>query len=143
MDWEILYSFVVAGGGDKLAPWALWRFMPISKCVLPTISQFKLYHLHLQLQNDDDDDQVGGHDDHDRTTNLGFGSSKPGRRDKDGNLIMTVVDRSGIHEIGVSWCHCPGAPENDVQLMMAGLFPATFHKPKTALLCSDRAFVST
>ncbi|KAF8258334.1 hypothetical protein EI94DRAFT_1774220 [Lactarius quietus] len=24
---------------------------------------------------------------------------------------MTVVDRSGIHEIGVSWCHCSGAPE--------------------------------
>jgi hypothetical protein len=35
---------------------------------------------------------------------FGFGSSKPGRKDKDGNQIITVVDRSGIHEIGVKWC---------------------------------------
>ncbi|KAF8274718.1 hypothetical protein EI94DRAFT_1768561 [Lactarius quietus] len=45
---------------------------------------------------------------------------------------MSVIDRSGIHEIGVSWCCCPGAVEHDLQLMMAGLFPATFRKPKTA-----------
>ena len=85
-----------------------------------------------QIQNDDDEDQITASDDHDGTADLGFGSSKPGHRDKDGNLIMTVVDRSGVHEIGVSWCRCPGAPEHDMQLMMAGLFPATFHKPKTA-----------
>ena len=63
---------------------------------------------------------------------LSFGSSKPGRNDKEGHPIITVVDRSGIHEIGVSWCCCSGAPERDMQLMMAGLFPATFHNPKTA-----------
>ena len=45
---------------------------------------------------------------------------------------MTVIDQSGIHKIGVSWCCCPGSPEHDMQLMMAGLFPATFHKPKMA-----------
>ncbi|KAH9005829.1 hypothetical protein EDB86DRAFT_2783468, partial [Lactarius hatsudake] len=44
---------------------------------------------------------------------------------------ITVVDRSGIHEIGVSWCCCPEAPEHEMQLMMAGLFPATFCNPKT------------
>ncbi|KAI9443043.1 hypothetical protein H4582DRAFT_1808630 [Lactarius indigo] len=49
-----------------------------------------------------------------------------------GNQIITVIDRSGIHEIGVSWCFCPEAPEHDMQLMMAGLFPATFRNPKTA-----------
>ena len=32
MDWEILYSIMVAGGWDKLASWALWGFMPTSKC---------------------------------------------------------------------------------------------------------------
>ncbi|KAH9011246.1 hypothetical protein EDB84DRAFT_1445273, partial [Lactarius hengduanensis] len=53
-------------------------------------------------------------------------------RDKEGNQIITVIDRSGIHEIGVSWCCCPEAPERDMQLMTAGLFPATFHNPKTA-----------
>jgi hypothetical protein len=45
---------------------------------------------------------------------------------------MTIVNRSGIHEIGVSWCCCPEAPKHDMQLMRAGLFPATFHNPKTA-----------
>ncbi|KAF8261039.1 hypothetical protein EI94DRAFT_1773540 [Lactarius quietus] len=45
---------------------------------------------------------------------------------------MTVVDRSGVHEIGVSWCHCSGAPKRDMQLMMSRLFPATFHNPKMA-----------
>ncbi|KAH9015061.1 hypothetical protein EDB85DRAFT_1898928 [Lactarius pseudohatsudake] len=39
---------------------------------------------------------------------------------------------SGVHEIGVSWCRCPEAAEHDIQLMMAGLFPATFRNPKTA-----------
>jgi hypothetical protein len=63
---------------------------------------------------------------------FGFGSSNLGRSDNGGNPIITVIDRSGVHEIGVSWCRCPEAPERDMQLMMAGLFPATFHNPKTA-----------
>jgi hypothetical protein len=63
---------------------------------------------------------------------LGFGSSRPGQNDKDGNPVITVIDRSGVHEIGVRWCCCPNAPERDMQLMAAGLFPATFRNPKTA-----------
>jgi hypothetical protein len=82
----------------------------------------------LQSQNDyhEEECQVGGSD------NLGFSSSKPGCHNKYGNLIMTVVDQSGVHKFGISWCCCPGAPKHDMQLMMAGLFPATFHNPKTA-----------
>ncbi|KAF8264124.1 hypothetical protein EI94DRAFT_1772762 [Lactarius quietus] len=45
---------------------------------------------------------------------------------------MTVIDRSSVHEIGINWCHCPGAAKHNLQLMMAGLFLATFRKPKTA-----------
>ncbi|KAH9168198.1 hypothetical protein EDB89DRAFT_1836947, partial [Lactarius sanguifluus] len=56
---------------------------------------------------------------------------KPGHRDEEGNQIITVINRSGIHEIGVSWCCCPEAPKRDMQLMTAGLFPATFHNLKT------------
>jgi len=63
---------------------------------------------------------------------LSFGNTKPWRHDKDRHPLMTIVDRSGIHEIGVSWCCCPEAAKHDVQLMMAGLFPATFRNPKTA-----------
>jgi len=36
VDWEILYFILDAGGRDKLVPWTLWRFMPQSKCALPT-----------------------------------------------------------------------------------------------------------
>jgi|SRR5882757_102678 hypothetical protein len=65
---------------------------------------------------------------------FGFGSSNAGHNDKNknGDPVITVVDSSGVHEIGVSWCSCHDAPERDMQLMMAGLFPATFRKPKTA-----------
>ena len=62
----------------------------------------------------------------------GFGSSKPGQNYKDGEPLITVIDGSGIHEIGVRWCCCTNAPERDMQLMAAGLFPATFRNPKTA-----------
>jgi hypothetical protein len=89
----------------------------------------------MQSQMDcDDEDEcgVGSSDKYDAAADLGFGSSKPGRHDKEGNPMMTIVDRSGVHEIGVSWCSCPEAPEHDLQLMMAGLFPATFRNPKTA-----------
>jgi hypothetical protein len=82
--------------------------------------------------SDDDGCRVGSSDKDDAAADLGFGSSKPGSQDKEGNPIMTIVDRSGIHEIGIGWCRCPEAPEHDMQLMMAGLFPATFHNPKTA-----------
>ena len=63
---------------------------------------------------------------------LGFGGSKPGQINKDGHPVITIIDRSGVHEIGVRWCCCIGAPERDMQLMTAGLFPATFRNPKTA-----------
>jgi hypothetical protein len=63
---------------------------------------------------------------------LGFGSSMPGQNDKDSNQVITVIDRSGVHEIGVRWCCCLNAPKRDMQLMAAGLFPATFRSPKTA-----------
>ena len=57
---------------------------------------------------------------------LGFGSSKAGKTDKDGNQVIVIIDRSGVHKIGVRWCCCPNAPKHDMQLMAAGLFPATF-----------------
>jgi hypothetical protein len=83
-------------------------------------------------EEEEEECQAGSCDEYDAAADLSFGSSKPGRYDKEGNPIITVVDRSGVHEIGVSWCCCSGAPEHDMQLMMAGLFPATFRNPKTA-----------
>ncbi len=63
---------------------------------------------------------------------FGFSRSKPDKNDNDDNPIITIIDRSGVHEIGVRWCCCPDALERDMQLMTAGLFPATFRNPKTA-----------
>ena len=57
---------------------------------------------------------------------FGFGSSRPGQSDKNGGPVITVIDRSGVHEIGIRWCCCFNAPKHDMQLMVAGLFPATF-----------------
>ncbi|KAF8267233.1 hypothetical protein EI94DRAFT_1701133 [Lactarius quietus] len=73
--------------------------------------------------NEEDRFQADSCDKDDVTADLGFGSSKP---------FITVIDRSGIHEISINWCCCLEAPKHDLQLMMAGLFPATFHNPKMA-----------
>ena len=91
-----------------------------------------ILNLVSQKRDDGEECQEGSSSEDDTDAHLSFSSSKPGCYDKEGHPIMTVVDRSGIHEIGVSWCCCSGAPEHDMQLMMAGLFPATFHNPKTA-----------
>ena len=104
------------------------------------------FHFTMQLQMDFDDKEEfeGGSDDiladeyqaavDQDAFQLGFGDSSPGQKNKNGNPIMTIVDRSGVHEIGVRWCCCLNAPKRDMQLMMAGLFPATFRSPKTAFM---------
>ena len=101
-------------------------------CVLikPFISNSE--EIQSQESCDEEECQDGSCDEYDTAADLSFGSSKPGRHNKEGRPIITVVDRSGVHEIGVSWCCCPGAPERDMQLMTAGLFPATFNNSKTA-----------
>ena len=63
---------------------------------------------------------------------FGFGSSRPGQTNKYGNPVITIIDRSGIYEIGIRWCCCPNTAKHNMQLMVAGLFSATFWNPKTA-----------
>jgi hypothetical protein len=63
---------------------------------------------------------------------FGFGASVLGENEKYGDPVITIIDGSGVHEIGVRWCCCPDALERDMQLMTAGLFPATFRNPRTA-----------
>lgn len=48
-----------------------------------------------------------------------------------GDRTMTVVDRSGVHQHSVRWCRCPGADEDDIQLLRARLYPASFKRPRT------------
>jgi hypothetical protein len=49
---------------------------------------------------------------------------------------MTIVDKSGVHSLSMWYCRCPGAIGKDMQLFKAGLFPASFTKPKTAFTFS-------
>jgi hypothetical protein len=34
---------------------------------------------------------------------LALAALKPGCHDKEGNLIMTIINRCGVHEIGIRW----------------------------------------
>lgn len=45
--------------------------------------------------------------------------------------LVTIVDRSGVHQLPVEWCQCPSALQIDIQMMDMGLFPATFRRIKT------------
>ena len=136
VDREIFYSIMVVGGRNKPMSWAFRGLMPKFECTLPTNLCFNFNDtvLKLQTQKDCDEEEfhTGSSNEDDATADFCFGSSKPGRRDKNGNPIMTIVDRSGVHEIGISWCCCSEAPDHHMQLMMERLFPATFHNPKTA-----------
>ncbi|KAG2130804.1 uncharacterized protein EDB93DRAFT_1094663, partial [Suillus bovinus] len=41
-----------------------------------------------------------------------------------------------VHSLSISYCQCPGALSWDMQLFQAGLFPASFTRPKTAFTFS-------
>src|SRR6201996_8222966 len=69
-----------------------------------------ILNLVSQKRDDKEECQEGSSSEDDTEAQLSFSSAKPGRYDKEGHPIITVVDRSGIHEIGVSWCCCSGAP---------------------------------
>ncbi|KAI0258537.1 hypothetical protein BC834DRAFT_835379 [Gloeopeniophorella convolvens] len=49
-------------------------------------------------------------------------------RSKDGNPVITVVDRSGVHKLGILYCICSGALPHNQQLFTMGLLAATFKK---------------
>ena len=114
----------------------------VKRCVIKVSCSKSYLKTQLQMDFDCEEESEGSSDDiladeylalvDQGAFQFGFGSSKPGQNEKDGDPIIAVIDRSGIHEIGVRWCCCPNAPERDMQLMAAGLFPATFRNPKTA-----------
>jgi len=42
-----------------------------------------------------------------------------------------VVDTSGVHFVTIHYCQCPDADTPYLQLIMAGLYPATIQRPRT------------
>jgi len=45
---------------------------------------------------------------------------------------LTVVHTNGVHFCDIRYCSCDGSEDSHLQLMMAGLFPATTKSPRTA-----------
>ena len=143
MGGKLLQAFVAKGGWGVLAFWTLWGSMSESHCASWSFLCSKP-HLKMQLQmgfdyeeecesSSDDilaDEYLAAVDQ--GAFQFGFSSSRPGQSDKNGGPVIIVIDRSGIHKIGIRWCCCFNAPKHDMQLMAAGLFPATFWNPKTA-----------
>jgi hypothetical protein len=65
---------------------------------------------------------------------LGFGYFSQTKSVPSADRVTTlcIVDRSGVHDLPVHWCRCPGHISDDRQLFAMGLFPATFKFVKTA-----------
>ena len=45
---------------------------------------------------------------------------------------LVLIDISGVHQLTVSWCCCPNAPDQAFQLFRHRLFPASTSRPSTA-----------
>ena len=48
---------------------------------------------------------------------------------------FVVLDTTAIHSVSLVFCDCEHAQDRYVQLLRAGLFPATVLEPKTAATC--------
>ncbi|KAG2144695.1 uncharacterized protein EDB93DRAFT_1087402, partial [Suillus bovinus] len=45
---------------------------------------------------------------------------------------LTIVHSTGVFTHNILWCHCPGSLQQYLQLLKAGLFPASISRPRTA-----------
>ena len=45
--------------------------------------------------------------------------------------MVVVIDIEGVHELPFTFCTCPNAAREDVQLLDLGYYPASTHHPKT------------
>lgn len=53
------------------------------------------------------------------------------QRDHDGNPVLVVADKSGIHHLAFRWCRCANAQPDDIQLLDMGFYPSTYKNIKT------------
>ena len=49
---------------------------------------------------------------------------------------LVIVDVSRVHQLNISWCCCPSAPDHVTQLFEHRLFPASTSRPSTAFTFS-------
>ncbi|KAG2126994.1 hypothetical protein BD769DRAFT_1628332 [Suillus cothurnatus] len=45
---------------------------------------------------------------------------------------LTIIHSTGVFTHNILWCHCPGSLQQYLQLLKAGLFPASISQPQTA-----------
>jgi CxC2 like cysteine cluster associated with KDZ transposases len=74
--------------------------------------------------DEDDEDEFGDLQDVDA-------APQSGSLDKNGYPFMVIVDRSGVHHLGVHFCSCPDSKPNHLQLLEAGIYPASQKRPET------------
>lgn len=46
---------------------------------------------------------------------------------------FTLVHHNALHEVALDFCGCPQSQPSRIQLLRAGLFPATLRRPRTAV----------
>jgi len=81
---------------------------------------------HAEL--DFSDDLEEGAQDHEKSVDSG---SLPHLKVPNSRTFLTVVHTLGIQFCDVMYCNCQGSLDSHLQLMMAGLFPATTKEPRT------------
>ncbi|KAG2116344.1 hypothetical protein BD769DRAFT_1629842 [Suillus cothurnatus] len=47
-------------------------------------------------------------------------------------MSLTIIHSTGVFTHNILWCHCPGSLQQYLQLLKAGLFPASISRPQTA-----------
>ncbi|KAG1887759.1 hypothetical protein F4604DRAFT_1570502, partial [Suillus subluteus] len=47
-------------------------------------------------------------------------------------MSLTIIHSTGVFTHNILWCHCPGSLQQYLQLLKAGLFPASISWPRTA-----------
>ena len=57
--------------------------------------------------------------------------SQPASHGFRNDRMVVVVDIEGIHELPFTFCVCPNAPTDDIQLLDLGYYPASSTRPKT------------
>jgi len=76
----------------------------------------------LEEWEDEEDDSAGV---------LNATPPRPGSLDKNGCPIMVIVDRSGIHYIGVRGCKCEDSKPLDQQMLDMAIYPGSQKRPQT------------
>jgi len=88
------------------------------------------------------DDDVGEEEGHSVENSFSTIGSHPGVGTGNGQRLwgpfvpettrMVIVTSNGVYRHQIGWCHCPGGPDNHIQLLQLRLLSASINRPSTA-----------